>query len=108
VEPSPHETRSYTVQVNGASLRKKDVSRSPTGEERAHYAVELSGHVDDHWRHSFRLVQMDDTGFFRFRLDIAKSLVTFSSSDAEGAPGSSSDLMQLESLVAKVNRRASA
>ncbi len=97
----------YEVHVDRSSLRKGDVSRSPLGEERCRFAVELAGQVDEHWRRCFRLVQMDDTGFFRFRLDIAKSVITFTSPEGEGSPDSGFDLMRLDTLVGMVNRRAS-
>jgi hypothetical protein len=88
-------------------LRRSELPPSPMGERKVRCSVQLSGTIDEHWRRCFRLVQMDDTGFFRFRLDIAKNVVTFSSPDGEDSPDPAFDMMRLETLVSMVNRRAS-
>lgn len=97
----------HDVKVDRGTLRKSELPPSPLGEPRVRCSVQLSGTIDEHWRRCFRLVQMDDTGFFRFRLDIAKNLVTFSSPDGDDSSDPALDMVRLETLVSMVNRRAS-
>jgi hypothetical protein len=67
--------------------------------------VPLAGPVDVNWRCAYRLVQLDSTGYFRYRLDLESPVVSFSVRGGEGAMSAS--LTQLQAFLDLVNAKAS-
>ena len=67
--------------------------------------VPLTGRVDENWRRAYRLIQLDSTGYFRYRLDLETPVVTFSTRASDGTVAF--HLAQLEAFLDLVNGRAS-
>lgn len=97
----------YAVSVDANSLRKHDAGVGPDGERRVRYTIALAGLVDDLWRRSLRAVQLDDTGFFRYRLEMGSRAIAFTCVEQHGQPELTKSLRQLDTLVSLVNRTAS-
>ena len=66
--------------------------------------VPLDGPVDVNWRCAYRLVQLDSTGYFRYRLDLESPVVGFSVRGTEGTLAAS--LGQLDAFLELVNGKA--
>ena len=62
----------YEVAVDHGTLKGKTL-----GSQGTRYSVALKGPVDDRWTRSYRLIQMDSTGFFRFRFEVTNQTVSF-------------------------------
>ncbi len=92
----------YDVSVDHGTLNGKIL-----GSQGTRYSVALHGPVDDRWARSYRLIQMDSTGFFRFRFDLANRTVSFTARASDGAQEVISILERLDTLVKLVNRSAS-
>lgn len=93
----------YDVGIDTQAARRREIGFDPTGQARVCVTLPLSGRVDDRWRRSFRAIQLEDTGYFRFRLELTVAAITFSCA-AAGLP---EGIRQLKALVELVNRRAS-
>ncbi|MCA1611379.1 MAG: hypothetical protein LC780_11050 [Acidobacteria bacterium] len=72
---------------------------------RVRCAVSLSGTVDETWRKCFRAVQLEDTGFFRFRLEMGSNTITFLVSESRGGE-LASELKTLAYLLDAANSLA--
>jgi hypothetical protein len=89
----------YRVRADAAGL-----DRQALGSE-TRIRVPLSGAIDENWRRAYRLVQLDSTGFFRYRLELEAPIVTFT---ARPSDGTFSFLMnQLDAFLERVNALAS-
>jgi len=94
--------RVYEVAVDHGTLKGKTL-----GSQGTRYSVALKGPVDDRWTRSYRLIQMDSTGFFRFRFEVTKQTVSFTARSSDGADEIILLLERLDALVKLVNRSAS-
>ena len=94
--------RVYDVAVDHGTLKGKTL-----GSQGTRYSVALNGAVDERWARSYRLIQMDATGFFRFRFDLGNQTVSFTARADDGAEEVISLLERLDALVKLVNRSAS-
>jgi hypothetical protein len=102
-EKNLHESRTasaYEVAVDHASLRGE------VGPQGRRYHVALQGPVDDRWMRAYQIVQLDETGLLRFRLDPVNRVVSFSVRAGDGADYVGRLLGQLERLVEMTNRGA--
>ncbi len=89
----------YRVRADAAGM-----DRQALGTE-TRIRLRLSGLVDENWRRAYRLVQLDSTGYFRYRLELESPTVTFTSRPSDG---SLSFLMnQLDAFLERVNAQAS-
>jgi hypothetical protein len=86
--------RSYRIAVDVRGARRREVGLDPTGEPRVSYTLPLSGSLDDRWRRAFRLVQLEDTGYFRFRLELASPAITFTCRESRSAAELSDGIRQ--------------
>jgi hypothetical protein len=98
--------RRYRVAIEGQSVERMDLGPGPLG-ARVRCTVPLSGAVDEHWRACFRAVQVDDTGFFRYRLELTSDVVTFTRTVTGRGSEIASELRSLEFMIEAVNARAS-
>ncbi len=80
VTATPH--RTYAVCIDRTAIRRTDIGDSPLG-KRVRCFVPLAGNVDEHWRRCFRTVQLEDTGYFRFRLEMTSNTIAFVSTDGD-------------------------
>ena len=92
----------YDVVVDHGTLKGKTL-----GSQGTRYSVALKGAVDERWARSYRLTQMDSTGFFRFRFDLSNKTVSFTARADDGAEEVIQLLERLDTLVQLVNRSAS-
>jgi hypothetical protein len=92
----------YDVAVDHGTLEGKAL-----GPEGTRYSVALTGPVDDRWVSSYRLIQMDSTGFFRFRFDLKNGTVSFMARASDGAEEVILLLGRLDALVKLANQSAS-
>lgn len=99
--------RRYRVALDRAGMQRVDLGPGPLG-NRVRCVVPLTGSVDEHWRACFRAVQVDDTGFFRYRLELTSDVVTFTRTVTGSGSEVESELKSLEFLIEAVNARASA
>ena len=99
----------YDVTVDKGSLQGQADQVEGTGYtvEGTVYSVLLSGSIDERWTRAFQIVQMDSTGFFRYRLDAEKKSVSFQVRSKDGAARVILLLERLDQLVEEVNRNAS-
>jgi hypothetical protein len=67
--------------------------------------IPLAGGVDENWRRAYRLVQLDSTGYFRYRLDLESPVVSFTARRADGTLAFL--LAQLDAFLDLVNGKAS-
>jgi hypothetical protein len=104
---SSAEVPSYRVGLDVRHVRRRELGLDPAGEQRVSYTLPLAGHVDDRWRRAFRLVQLEETGYFRFRLEMASPSITFSCPEGRAAFEMSEAVRQLTVLLERVNRAAS-
>ena len=95
--------RTYGVSLDRAHIRRIEMGPSPVG-NRVRCFVPLRGDVDEHWRRSFRAVQLEDTGYFRFRLEMTSNTIAFVSTDGEELE---KELQVLAFLLDAVNAVAS-
>lgn len=95
--------KTYGVSLDRKGVRRIDMGPGPLG-TRVRCTVPLSGEIDEHWRVSFRRVQLEDTGFFRFRLELASPTVTFVATTGAEIE---SELKKLGFLLDAVNALAS-
>jgi hypothetical protein len=98
--------RRYRIAVDRARLQKAEVGAGPN-EGRIRCTAPLVGGIDEAWRVSFRSVQLEDSGFFRFRLEMGSNVVTFTAGTAQRGPDMLSELKLLDFLVDTVNAKAS-
>lgn len=70
--------RGPRVQADRSRIERQQLG----GETRVR--VPLSGPVNENWRRAYRLLQLDSTGYFRFRLELESAVVTFTSRHADG------------------------
>ena len=89
----------YDVKVERESLIRQDM-----GSKSTRCRVQLVGLVDDRWRQAYRLLQMDSTDLFRYRLELGTDTIAF-----QTQADSTADLMldRLEAFIGSVNVRAS-
>lgn len=98
--------RKYRITVDRARLQKAELGSGPLG-GRVRCTAPLIGGIDENWRVSFRSVQLEDSGFFRFRLEMGSNLVTFTAGSGERGPDMLSELKMLDILIDTVNLKAS-
>ena len=98
--------RRYRVALERDRVQRMDLGPGPLG-SRIRCTVPLTGSVDEHWRACFRAVQVDDTGFFRYRLELTSDVVTFTRTVTGSGGGVDSELKSLEFMIEAVNARAS-
>jgi hypothetical protein len=99
----------YKVSVDKASLHGQTVEVEGTGYsiEGSIYSVGLAGTVDERWANAFNIVQLDATGFFRYRFDPGVKRIFFQIRAKDGADRVILMLERLDELVAEVNGKAS-
>ncbi len=102
MDRSDERTR-YDVAVN-----RKSLTRQELGSDNTRFRVELTGPVDACWRQAYRLVQLDSTDLFRFRLDLEKSEITLVGRSHLAIADLTPLLDRLEAFVTMVNQKASA
>jgi hypothetical protein len=109
MQQGSHVPPRYSVAVDKASLHGQTVEVEGTGYaiEGSIYSVGLAGIVDERWARAFKIVQMDATGFFRYRLDPGVKRVFFQVRSQDGASRVILMLERLDQLVDEVNRNAS-
>jgi hypothetical protein len=95
--------RTYSISLDRKNMRRNEMGPGPLG-SRVRCFVPLKGEVDEQWRRSFRTVQLEDTGYFRFRLEMAANTVAFVAHDGEELE---KELQVLEYLLNAVNTAAS-
>ena len=95
--------RTYAVSLDRKNVRRTDMGPGPLG-NRVRCFVPLTGEVDEHWRLSFRSVQLEDTGYFRFRLEMGSKTIAFVAHDGEELE---KELQVLDFLISAVNATAS-
>ena len=100
------EHRTYRVELVPDRMRRSEMGSGPLG-TRVRCSVPLSGELDEHWRQSFRTVQLEDSGLFRFRLEMASNTVAFLITESQGKGAAASELRALASLLDSVNLVAS-
>jgi hypothetical protein len=105
--PERPDRPAYAVSLDPPSLKKHDAGTGPDGERRVRYTIGLAGNVDDRWRRSLRAVQLDDTGFFRYRLEMGSRAVAFTCPEQHAQAELARSLKQLDSFISLVNRTAS-
>lgn len=103
--PTDHAAGSYSVAVDHGSLKGKALGPA----QGTRYTVALTGQLDDRWVRSFLLIQMDETGFFRFRLDVAGRIATvsFTARSTDGPDQVIGVIERLDVLIQLVNQSAS-
>jgi hypothetical protein len=89
----------YDVKVDRESLIRQDL-----GSKSTRCRVPLAGLVDDRWRQAYRLLQMDSTDLFRYRLELGTDTIAFQCQE-----DSTAELMldRLEAFIGSVNVKAS-
>ena len=89
----------YDVKVERDNLIRQDM-----GSKSVRCRVQLVGLVDDRWRQAYRLLQMDSTDLFRYRLELGTDTIAFQCQE-----DSTAELMldRLEAFIGSVNVRAS-
>ena len=97
----------YRVALDLRGVGRREAGLDPSGEQRICYSVPLTGPVDDRWRRAFRLIQLEETGFFRYRLEMASSAITFVCRSSRSAGELEAGLRQLNVLIERVNGAAS-
>ena len=95
--------RPYKIAIDVRAARRREVGLDPAGEPRVSYTLPLAGPLDDRWRRAFRLVQLEDTGYFRFRLELASPAISFTCRESRSAAELSEGIRQLTVLVERVN-----
>lgn len=96
----------YDVALDRSSVKRHEAGHTPDGEPRTPYSVELTGTIDDRWRQCLRLVQLDDTGFFRFRLGMGSRAISFVCR-TPGKAELASSLREIDRMLFLANRNAS-
>ncbi len=86
-------------------ILRAELGPGPLG-TRVRCTVPLQGQVDEVWRRTFRTVQLEDTGFFRYRLELTSDVVTFTRTMTSGGSEIASELKSLEFLIGAVNAKA--
>jgi len=87
-------------------VQRREAGADPAGNPRVSFTIPLTGRVDDRWRRCFRAQQLDDTGHFRFRLDMACPEITFTCRGARADSGLAEAIRELAVLLDRVNRAA--
>lgn len=95
-------TQSVGFRAN--EIRRMEMGSGPSG-SRVRCTVALVGNVDETWRKCFRAVQLEDTGFFRFRLEMGSNTITFLVSESRGGEVAS-ELKTLDYLLDAANSLA--
>jgi hypothetical protein len=75
--------RTYSVALDRRGIRRTEMGPAGPLGVRVRCFVPLSGEVDEQWRRSFRTVQLEDTGYFRFRLEMGSNTIAFVAHDGE-------------------------
>jgi hypothetical protein len=101
-----HTRKTYLVGLDAKGMRRNEMGPGPLG-TRIRCFLPLTGDVDDHWRQSFRAVQLEDTGFFRFRLEMGSKTIAFVSTETEDGGELAAELKTLAFLLDAVNAVAS-
>ena len=97
----------YDVTLDPESLEGQEVAFGNEGDEGVRYSVGLKGTVDDHWRTAFKFVQLNATGFYRYRLDEKSPKISFQARGSDRMSDVSAVVSRLGSFLALVNRTAS-
>ncbi len=100
----PEHLAAYDVCFDSDRVDRQEVTLNRDGEEGLRYTVELIGPVDERWRKSFRTVQLNETGFYRYRLDESGNSIRFVCRRSEGL---GELLARLKSFLTLVNEEAS-
>jgi len=101
-----HGRKIYRVGLDRDHLRRLDIGPGPLG-TRIRCLVPLIGEVDESWRQAFRAVQLEDTGFFRFRLEMGTNAIAFVATDSPDGKEINNELKTLAFLLDSVNAVAS-
>ena len=101
ISPDPKSS----VSLDTKSVRRCEAGCDSAGERRILYSIPLMGPVDDRWRRSFRLTQIEDTEFFRYRLEMERDTISFTCSERNARAHFAAGLRQLDLLVARVNQK---
>jgi len=103
----PPGSPAYAVSFDPRNLKRHEAGVGPDGEPRVRYTIALAGQVDDRWRRSFRLVQVEETGYFRYRLEMASWTIAFTCAESQAEAELATSLKQIGILLGLVNRAAS-
>ncbi len=106
MDVTARERRIYRVALDRNGMRRIEMGSGPLG-TRVRCMIPLTGDVDEHWRQCLRTVQLEDTGFFRFRLEMASRTIAFVATETEDGHGLASELKTLAFLLDSVNALAS-
>ena len=102
-----HDTSTrYEVGFNPFQVKREEVALTRDGDEGFRYFVRLTGNVDYRWRTAFALAQLNETGFFRYRLAETDMLIKFIS-HSDNAGELRRLLERLQSLLDLANAGAS-
>ena len=97
--------RAHSVSFRPDQVRRTEMGSAPVG-TRVRCTVPLTGDVDEAWRTAFRAVQLEDTGFFRFRLEMGSNTIAFVVSQSPGGGEANAELKTLSFLLDAVNALA--
>ncbi len=97
--------RGYRVTFRPEDVERAEMGPTPTG-RRVRCTVPLTGDVNEAWRTSYRAVQLEDTGFFRFRLEMESNTVAFVVNESRGTSRVTAELKTLSFLLDAVNALA--
>jgi hypothetical protein len=100
---APREPRPAAILYRVHADRSHVERQGSAGETRLR--VPLLGAVDEPWRRAYRLIQLDSTGYFRYRLELGSPVVTFTGRHADSDLGFF--MNQLDAFLELVNARAS-
>lgn len=89
-----------------SEILRAELGPGPLG-TRVRCTVPLQGQVDEVWRRMFRTVQLEDTGFFRFRLEMGSNRISFTVTETERGGEITAELRTLQFLLDTVSARAS-
>ncbi|MEO8431008.1 MAG: hypothetical protein ABI592_05815 [Acidobacteriota bacterium] len=90
------------VEFDRTQVVRAELGPGPLG-TRVRCTVPLAGPVDERWRRTFRSVQLEDTGFFRFRLEMGSNHISFTVTETERGREVPSELRTLQFLLDTVN-----
>jgi hypothetical protein len=107
IEENVVERASYDVSLDPASLTGEEVTVGNDGAEGMQYTLRLQGNADEHWTKAFRFIQLNSTGFFRFRLSRHEPSVAFTCRQGESMDEVHTVVSRLQSFLTLVNRTAS-
>lgn len=96
----------YEIALDRESLDREEVALDNEGDEGLRYRVRLTGNVDEHWRRAFHFVQLNSTGFYRYRLDTDTPTVSFNARQDDTIRDIGEVVARLKAFLGVVNRTA--